>query len=327
MANKPDKKLAILLLRDYLYERTDADHAVTVPDMIDYLSSNEIYSERKTVYSDLRILRDDYGMDIVTDGYRHFVASRDFELEELKILVDMVQSSNFLTASKTDTLIKKIEGLASIYEGSSLGRRIFVRNRVKAKNESVYINIDRISDAIASDRMVCFQYFRYNLNKERELRHGGRMHQISPFALIWVDQNYYMLGYDSENAQMRHFRVDRMTNISVSPEPREGHRVFSRTDMSTYTNKVFYMFTGDETRVTLRCANYVIDSIIDRFGEDVIIIPDGEDHFTFTANIVVSPQFFAWISPFGKDIEIIHPSTVRRSFKSHLQNILELYDD
>ena len=326
MANNFDKKLGILYLKDYLEHETDENHHATVADIQKMLRSHDMTSDRRTIYSDLEILADKYEMDIVSEGYSRFVASRDFDLEEIKMLVDMVQSSNFLTAKKTQELIDKLKSQVSVHQAKNLSRRIYVRNRVKTTNESVYLNVDRISDAVNRDRKLNFQYFSYNISEEKVLRHDGKIHVISPFALVYVDQNYYMLGYDSEHEEMRHYRVDRMTNISVSDEEREGHTVFDSTDMSTYTNKVFYMFRGKEETVMLRCDNAVVDSIIDRFGEDAKIIKRNDNRFDVLCDVVVSPQFFAWLSPFGTQIEITEPEHVRNEFKDHLKNILTMYE-
>ena len=194
-------------------------------------------------------------------------------------------------------------------------------------NESVYINVDKISEAIAADRRLRFQYFQYNNRRQKVLRHGGRLHEVSPFALIWVDQNYYMLAYSAEHQSMRHYRVDRMTRITGADGPRDGKEVFRQTDMSTYTTKVFNMFTGEEKRVRLRCDASLADPFIDRFGEDVSMVPEGEDAFTVTVDAVVSPQFYAWLFPFSSRCEILDPPEVRDGFRRHLETLLSLYAD
>jgi len=327
MAKSPNQKLKLLYLRDFLLESTDDNHPATIKDMIDMLASHDIQAERKSLYDDLRLLGSDgYGMDIIHDSRSYHVGSRDFELQEVKILVDMVQSSNFIPAKKTKVLIEKLEKLASRYDGQKLQRQVFVRNRVKNMTESVYINVDKISEGINTDRQLEFQYYTYTVQKKRELRHGGKIHNVSPFALIWVDQNYYLLGWNHETTEMRHYRVDRMTNITVTPRPRDGKKTFEKTDMSTYTSKVFSMFTGSETKVRLRFSNKLTDPVLDRFGTEVILVPDGDDHFTVTLDIVVSPQFYAWLTPYGTDAEVLYPQHVRDGFRQHLQEILSLYN-
>lgn len=321
------QKLKLLYLKDYLLKYTDDSHAVTVRQMIEELNRRGISAERKSLYDDLDALDgDSCGLDLVRDNGNYSVASRDFELQEVKLLVDMVQSSNFITRTKTRELIGKLEGLVSVYDARQLDRHVYVRGRVKTMNESVYINVDKISEAISGDCKLRFQYFTYDTRKQKQLRHGGRARTVSPFALIWVDQNYYLLAYDSESAAMRHFRVDRMTRITAQPGPREGKALFEKTDMSTYTTKVFNMFTGEEKRVTLRFADSLVDPVIDRFGEDIALIPSGEDRFTVTVDVVVSPQFYAWLAPFGAEAEILSPPEVRRGMIEQLQTILKVYE-
>ena len=327
MPKSSGQKLKLLQLRDYLLRETDEKHSATVRQMIAHLENCGISAERKSLYDDLAALGPDgYGMDIVSDNGNYSLASRDFELQEVKLLVDMVQSSNFITRRKTAQLIAKLEGLCSRHEARLLSRQVYVRNRVKAMNESVYINVDKISEAIADDRLLRFQYFQYNTRKQKELRHGGRLHEVSPFALIWVDQNYYLLAYSAEHESMRHYRVDRMTRITSAEGPRRGKEVFAGTDMSTYTTKVFNMFTGEEKRVRLRCDASLADPVIDRFGEDVSMIPEGDDAFTVTVDVVVSPQFYAWLTPFGTRVEILDPPEVREGFCRQLKALLTLYE-
>ena len=326
---KSDKqKLRILYLKDYLLRNSDEDHPVTVPQMVDALKKHGIPVERKTIYDDLRLLGpDEYGMDLIRTGRKYFIGERDFSTEEIRLLVDMVQSSNFITGKKTTELIKKLEGLMSAFEGKLLNKNVYVRNRVKTMNESVYRNVDIISDAISADRLITFKYFRYNVHKKKELRNGGRNHLVSPFALIWVDQNYYLLGYNHDAEEMRHFRVDRMTDLGSADGPRTGKDIFKSTDMSTYTSKVFYMFTGEETKVKLRFDGELVDTVIDRFGTGIILVPDESGGFTVTLDVVVSRQFFAWITAFGTKAEILLPDSVRQMYKEHLKTIISVYDE
>ncbi len=328
MPRSTGQKLKLLLLRDYLLKNTDDRHSVTVRQIIAHLDGCGVSAERKSVYDDLAALGPDgYGMDIVADSGNYALVSRDFELQEVKLLVDMVQSSNFITRRKTEELIRKLETLVSRHEAAQLSRQVYVRKRVKAMNESVYINVDKISAAIAADRKLRFQYFQYNTRRQKELRHGGKLHEVSPFALVWVDQNYYLLAYSREHERMRHYRVDRMTRITGADGPRDGKEVFAATDMSTYTTKVFNMFTGEEKRVRLRCDASLADPFIDRFGEDVSMIPEGDGAFTVSVDVVVSPQFYAWLTPFGTRCEILGPPEVRDGFRRHLRELLELYGE
>ena len=217
------QKLKIIYIMEYLLKNSDEDHAVTTSQIIAYLKSHDITAERKTIYSDIDALRD-FGLDIiqVSEGNNHgyYVASRDFELPELKLLVDSVQSSKFITHKKTLSLIKKIEKLASIHSAQLLNRQVFVKNRIKTMNESIYYNVDEIHNGISSNRKIRFLYFEYNVAKERVYRHGGAYYVVSPFAMTWDDENYYMVAFDSAAGIIKHYRVDKMEKITVLDEER-----------------------------------------------------------------------------------------------------------
>ncbi len=327
MAKSRNQKLKLLYLMQYLFNMSDEEHPISVAEMIDELARHDIAAERKSIYDDMEALRT-FGLDVVqakgkTTGY--YIGTRDFELPELKLLVDSVQSSKFITQKKTLSLIKKLERLASTFDAQLLQRQVYVRNRVKSMNESVYYNVDEISGAITADKAIHFKYYEYDVTKERRYRHGGAVYEISPFALMWDDENYYMLGYDSAAGKMKHYRVDKMTAISATDKPREGGEAFKDVDMSAYSKKVFGMFTGEEQRLTLRFADALVGAVIDRFGKDVMIIPGGEKHFTVSLDIVVSPQFYAWVFGFGTDAEILSPENVRKEAGEKARALAKLY--
>ncbi|MBQ3055613.1 MAG: WYL domain-containing transcriptional regulator [Oscillospiraceae bacterium] len=328
MARSANQKLKLLYLAQYFHEMTDEEHPVSVAEIISYLGSLDIKAERKTIYDDIEALRM-FGIDIVqvrgkTSGY--YVGAREFELPELKLLVDSVQSSKFITQKKTLSLIKKIEALANRFDAQLLQRQVYVRNRVKSMNESVYYNVDEISAAITRDREIRFRYFEYDLKKERRFRKNGEFYTVSPFALMWDDENYYMLAWDKDAEMLKHYRVDKMTQISLCEAQRSGKDAFSAVDMSAYSKKVFGMFTGAETRVKLRFANHLIGPVIDRFGKDLFISPDGEEHFTVHLDVAVSPQFYAWVFGFGAEAEILAPESVRSEMKTRLSESRVLYE-
>ncbi len=327
MPKSSNQKLKLLYLMQYLMERSDEQHPLSVADMIAELARYDIKAERKSIYDDLEALRL-FGLDIVqvrgkTTGY--YIGARDFELAELKLLVDSVQSSKFITHRKTLALIKKIEGLASVYDAQLLQRQVFVRNRVKSMNESVYYNVDKISNAVTADSAIRFRYFDFAVTKERRFRKDGAWYEISPFALMWDDENYYMLGYDAAAEKLKHYRVDKMTEIEPLERFRDGKKEFEKVDMSEYSKKVFGMFTGDEQTVRLRFANHLVGAVIDRFGRDTMILASDEEHFTVSANVAVSPQFFAWLFGFGKDVEIVAPESLRTEMKKAALEVAELY--
>lgn len=328
MAKSANQKLKLLYLKKILEEQTDEDHPMAVAEMIGQLEQYGVSAERKSIYDDLEALRL-FGLDVVQTktGNRtgYYIGQREFELPELKLLVDSVQSSKFITHKKTLSLIRKIEGLASVHDARLLQRQVYVRNRVKSMNESVYYNVDEISDAISRDRSISFRYFEYTVGKERRFRRGGDRYQVSPFALMWDDENYYMLAWDAAAARLKHYRVDKMTGILVTEVPRQGREAFEQVDMSAYGQKVFGMFTGKERTVRLRFAAHLAGAVIDRFGKDVILTAEDGDHFTVSVSVAVSPQFYAWLFGFGGEVEILGPEEVRRGMHDRAAQVAALY--
>ncbi len=328
MARSAFQKLKPLYIMSYLLQRSDPDHPVTTKQIIDHLASNGISAERKSIYDDIEALRH-FGLDVVScesgraSGY--FVASRDFELPELKLLVDSVQSSKFITHKKSAALIRKIEKLASVYEAQLLHRQVYVANRIKTMNESIYYNVDEIHSGISRDRKIRFHYFEYTVDKQRRLRRDGAYYVASPYALTWDDENYYLIAFDSDAGRIKHFRVDKMADISVLDEPRDGDDAFAALDMADYSRKVFGMFSGAETRVRLRFANHLVGAVLDRLGRDVPIVPDGDGHFTAAADVVVSPQFFAWVAGFGGEARILAPEEAVSAMRDHIESVAAQY--
>lgn len=328
MAKSQNQKLKLLYLWEYLTQQTSEEHPVSIKQIIAYLESQDIAAERKAIYDDLELLRY-WGLDIIQVGESrstaYYVGSRDFELPELKLMVDSVQSSKFITEKKTIALIKKIEQLTNAFDAQLLSRQVFVANRIKTMNESIFYNVDAIHSAIAANKKLQFHYFEYTVTKERRLRHDGAFYQISPFALTWDDENYYMVGYDSEMERIRHFRVDKMIDISSLDEERDGQDAYTKMDLALYARKTCGMFVGEDKKVTLRFENSLVGPVIDRFGKEIMIIPDGDEHFKFTADVAVSPQFFAWICGFGTQAEIIGPAEVVSEFAKHIRSIADQY--
>ncbi len=327
MAKSPNQKLKLLYLMQFFLEKSDENHPLSIADMIEELERHGVSAERKSLYDDIEALRI-FGLDIVqtrgkSTGY--YVGARDFELPELKLLVDSVQSSKFITQKKTLSLIKKIESLASVYDAQLLQRQVYVRSRVKSMNESVYYNVDEISGAITQDKAIRFKYFDYSVGKERSFRKNGQWYEVSPYALMWDDENYYMLAFDAAAGILKHYRVDKMTEISALERFRDGKKEFERVDMSEYSKKVFGMFGGEEQTVRLRFANRLVGAVIDRFGRDTLITACDEEHFTVSVNVVVSPQFFAWLFGFGTEVQIVSPSSVLRDYRKAAESITDIY--
>ncbi len=328
MAKSSNQKLKLMYLMKIMLEKTDETHSITMPEIIEALKAYGVSAERKSLYSDIEALRQ-YGMDIIglQEGgtYYYHVGSRQFELAELKLLVDAVQSAKFITAKKSKELIGKIESLASKYEASQLQRQVIVAGRVKTMNERIYYNVDRIHTAIAENSRITFQYFQWNVDKEMELRHDGALYKVSPWALTWDDENYYLVAYDSTKGMIKHYRVDKMLHIKSTGEKREGRQMFRSFDMAAYAKKMFGMFAGQEEIVRIECRNELAGVMIDRFGKDVPIIRKDDDHFTVNVKVDVSPQFLAWVIALGDGVRIMEPASVVEQMKQEIARLAEQY--
>ena len=312
MPKGANQKIKILYLMKILLERTDDENGLTLEEISNALFDYGVEAERKTLYDDIEILRV-FGLDIEkrkNKTVKYHVVSREFELPELKLLVDAVQSSKFITRKKSSELIKKIEGFASRYEAQALQRQVFVANRIKTMNESIYYTVDYIHEAINKNVMVSFQYFSWNEKKQKVLHHNGQRVIVSPWALTWDDENYYMIGYDSENEIIKHYRVDKMLKIDLTELRRDGAELFKTFDMALYSKKTFGMYGGKEEMVTLRCSNNIAGVIIDRFGTDLPFTNVTDTHFDIRIRVHISPVFLSWLMNFGADITILSPDNV-----------------
>ena len=327
MARSSNQKLKCLYLRQFLLENTDEAHPVTVSQMIDYLARHDIAAERKSIYDDIDGLRS-YGLDIeyrkAQDG-GYFIANREFQLPELKLLVDAVQSSKFLSLRKSNELIAKLEKLASRHEAQALRRQVYVTHRIKNMNESIYYNVDALHSAIAAGSRITFRYFDWDMNGKKKYRHEGKRYRISPWALLWDDENYYLVGYDAEHAERRHYRVDKMESITQTGEERLGKELFADFDPAAYSRKVFGMYGGEPQKVTLRFESSMSNIVFDRFGRELILTPDREGGFTVTVEVVPSPQFFAWLTGLGAPVKILSPQPIVQQFCDYLQSVLDAY--
>lgn len=327
MARSANQKLKCLYLRQFLLENTDEAHPVTVSQMIDYLARHDIAAERKSIYDDIDGLRS-YGLDIeyrkAQDG-GYFIANREFQLPELKLLVDAVQSSKFLSLRKSNELIAKLEKLASRHEAQALRRQVYVTHRIKNMNESIYYNVDALHSAIAACSRITFRYFDWDMNGKKKYRHEGKRYRISPWALLWDDENYYLVGYDAEHAERRHYRVDKMESITQTGEERLGKELFAGFDPAAYSRKVFGMYGGEPQKVTLRFESSMSNIVFDRFGRELILTPDREGGFTVTVEVVPSPQFFAWLTGLGAPVKILSPQPIVQQFCDYLQSVLDAY--
>ncbi len=325
---KANQRGKLLLLQRFLEENTDAEHPATMEQILQWLDTNAAVSDRRTVYEDLAWLRDQ-GLDIrsvrMGRGMGYYIGSRAFALSELKLLVDAVQSSKFITESKSISLIGRIEKLGSVHQARQLRHQVWVRGRIKTMNESVFANVDRISAAIESNKQITFRYFTWNVKRERVFRRDGARYEASPWALLLDNENYYLLA--REGGTMKHFRVDKMLDIRVAEKPREGRDAFGALNMAAYTDSHFGMFSGEIDRVKLCFLNSLAGVAIDQFGPDAMLIPYDGDHFTVTIRTAVNVQFFAWLSGLGDGVRILEPQSAIDAMREHLDSVRRLYGE
>lgn len=320
-------KARVLFVMDALLKHTDEEHRLSAPAIIDMLQAQGFSANRKSIYDDIAALQE-WGMDIVftketPQGY--YLASRDFELPELKLLVDAVQSSKFITTKKSRQLIKKLEALASEREAKQLQRNVHITNRNKTINESIYYNVDKIHSAISANKKISFIYCQWSLDKELVPRGDGKVYGTSPWELTWDDENYYMIGYDDEAQIMKNYRVDKMQKIEIIDEARTGEESFKDFDITKMAKSTFNMFSGNAESVALECRNSLIGVIIDRFGSDIIIQKNDDGTFLIRQDVVVNGQFYGWLCGLGEDIKIVAPQSAVERYKEWIQNISKLY--
>ena len=327
MPKSSNQKLKLLYLIKIFLEKTDSTHALTIKELSDELAAYEIRSERKSLYDDIELLRV-FGLDICVNRdrqVRYYAGAHTFELAELKLLVDAVQFSKFITEKKSSSLIKKLESLGSKYQAAQLHKQVTVQNRLKAANEEIFCNVDMIHKAISENRKICFRYFEWNAEKKRILRHGGEFYCISPWALTWDDENYYMIGFDSEAETLKHYRVDKMLELYVHKDIRQGEKEFEKLDMTQYAKQVFGMYGGELCNVRLSCDASMAGVVIDRFGTDIVIANHGE-RFEFTAKVMLSPTFYSWVLGFGSKVRVVSPEFVRDRAREIAREALEAYE-
>ena len=317
-----DPRLKIMYLYQILMTETDEDHILTMPQIIAKLEERGIKASRKALYQDIKALQQ-FGVDIdggrgANSGYR--VLSRDFQLPELKLLADAVSAARFLTKKKSEELLAKIGTLASVHEAKDL-RRIHVSESYKGFNERIYLSMDEISRAISAGRQITFKYFRYDRHKKKDYGDGERV--CSPIALTWSEERYYLVAYYEKYHEIANFRVDRMENVRMREEkaiePPKGFK------LARYLSESFSMFSGATTEVTLRFTNDLVNAVIDRFGTDVPILPEGEGHFNIHVHVKAEKPFFGWIFGFGGNAEIISPPIVRETYRDTLAEVLALH--
>ena len=309
----------LLLTLKYLWNKTDEEHPTTLKNIGEYLQQNGIETTRKTLQADINLLTE-LGIDIICNHStqnQYHIGERVFEIPEVKLLVDAVQSARFITAKKSKMLIQKLSSFVGEPQADILNQQLYVDHRLKARNETIYFTVDLIHQAIRLKKRVTFQYYYYTPNKKKELKHNGKVYIFSPFALIWNDDSYYVIGYSDSHQKITKFRIDRIYGIKISEKfaarKPEGFKV------SDYFSQVFSMYEGTESEITLLCENELMTYVIDRFGENVPVTPADKDYFSAIVKVSLSQTFYGWVFSFGGRMKILAPQEAVDSFQKLLQ--------
>ena len=325
MPKSDNQKLKIFYILDYLQKNSHQDHPVRAAELLSMLErQHHIVCDRKTIYSDIAALQD-YGVDIVSipgknGGY--YIASRNFELPELKLLIDAVLSSRFLTEKKSRELIEKLCNQCSVHDAQLMRRDVLVSGRVKSMNETIYYNVDAIQEAIAQNRKITFRYFDWGIDGKR--RYREKHYEASPYGLCQDNENCYLLAHSPRHG-VTSYRVDRMSDISLLEEKRTPCPELTGKSLNEHASRLFQMYAGDATTVKLRFHRDLINVVIDRFGRDTMLFPDGEEYFVFSVNVAVSPMFLSWVIGFGSKAKILYPQSVIEQCRDLCRSALEQY--
>lgn len=327
MSRGTNQKFKFTYLMKIMLEKTDDEHSLTMPQIMEELEKYDVTAERKSIYTDFRDMTEKFGVEIIKEQigretYYH-VGAREFELAEVKLLIDAIQSSKFITQTKSRELITKIKSFVSEHQAKQLQRQVYINDRVKTMNESVYYNVDDIHTAINQNKKIRFKYFKWDINTKLVPRHNGDWFIVSPWALTWDDENYYMVAFDDLDSKIKHYRVDKMMHISIEEEKRSGRNVFRNFDMAEYSKATFGMYQGQKAKVKIQFANYMCGVFIDRFGKDISFRLIDDEHSELHVDVNVSPQFFGWIFSLGKDVKVIGPSEVVERMKVLAREFLE----
>ena len=327
MPKSDNQKLKILYILDYLQKNSHEDRLVTAAELIGMLDRQHgIRCDRKTVYSDISALQD-YGADIVSipgknGGY--YIASRIFDLPELKLLIDAVQSSKYLTQKKSRELIEKLCMLCNEEDAGLMKRSVLVSGRVKSMNETIYYNVDAIQEAISQHKQITFRYFDWGMDLRRHYRE--KEYRASPYGLCQDNENCYLLAH-SDRHGITSYRVDRMSDITLCEQARTPCPELTGKALTEHANRLFQMYSGDAVNVKMRFHRSLLNVVIDRFGKDIMLIPDGEDHFNFTVSVAVSPMFLSWVMGFGDKAQILYPQSVARQCQDLCRQVMSQYPE
>lgn len=329
MSRGANQKFKFTYLMKIMQAKTDDEHSLTMPQIMDELEKYEVTAERKSIYTDFADMSEKFGVEIIKEqvGRETFyhVGSREFELAEVKLIVDAIQSSKFITEHKSRELIKKMKSFVSEHQGKQIERQVYVQGRAKTMNESIYYNVDDLHKAIAENKKISFKYYRWDVDKTLVERNHGIVFSVSPWALTWDDENYYLVAFDDYDQKIKHYRVDKMKQIQLLDEKRAGKEEFKGFDMAAYSKMNFGMYSGRKEKVKIEFNNYMVGVFLDRFGKDITIAPIDEKNSYTHVDVAISPQFFAWILSLGDEVKIAGPAVVVDEMKEYVQAFLDRY--
>lgn len=329
MSRGSNQKFKFPYLMKIMLAKTDDDHSLTMPQILEELAKYEVTAERKSIYADFQDMTEKFGVEIIKEqkGRETFyhVGAREFELAEVKLLIDAIQSSKFITQTKSRELIGKIKSLVSDYQASQLQRQVFVQGRAKTYNETIYYNVDNIHMAIGQNKKISFKYYRWDVDKKLVERNHGEIFKVSPWALTWDDENYYLVAFDDFDKTIKHYRVDKMKKINVLEDRRDGKDEFKDFDMAAYSKMNFGMYSGRKQTVKFDFENHMVGVFFDRFGTDIPIKKLDDNHSETHVDVAVSPQFFGWVMSLGSEVKVVGPETVVNEMKEFAADFVNRY--
>lgn len=331
MAARSGQKIKLLYIVKILTEFTDEEHPLSATEICDKLLKYNVTAERKAIYDDIECLLG-FGYDIIQtrvpkNGY--FLASRDFELPEIFLLCDAVRTAKFVSEKKTHELISKLENMLSVYQSNRNIRGIFIDGKSKTKNEEIFYNIDRINTAIESGKKITFKYGKRVLSQDRQITTEYKIRKVSPYAMTWQDDYYYLIGNYEKYDNLMHLRIDRISSVEICDEPIRSFSDVSdykdTFDVADYTKKLFGMFGGETTDIKLRCSKSMLEQVSDRFGDNVFITNLTDDSFDFGVKAAISEGLVTWIMNYGEKIEVIKPDNLRQMVADRAEKIIKVY--
>ena len=330
MAKSAHQNQKLLRLMQIFLQETDEDHGITMAEILAMLEGFGIHAERKSIYENIETLNQ-CGMDILAEKQGHqsyyYLASREFETAELRLLADAVASSRFITAKKSDQLLQKLSALASRYQGGQLKRSVHVASRIKNMNETIFYLVDDLNRAIRENRAITFRYYEWVYQQGRLVRrprHDGALYEASPWQLLWEDEYYYLIAFDHKSRSIHHYRVDRMGDIQIADQPRQGDDAFKAIRMEDYTARVFGMFGGNSQMVTLSFPDHLLDAMIDRFGKELNLTRIAEGRLQTRAEVIPSSHFYGWLFSLGEQVTLDAPAELKEEYLAALKRRLKI---